>query len=97
MASRVASSSSAPATPAAAQKYTTTGTVSSPLDLESLHAPKGEHEAVPLNGSASSKISPKPKVTLTSLTLNNVSYCPQVVTLRCLLQFLNTLLVDADL
>lgn len=49
--------------------FTTTGTVSDPLDLESLR-PQGEHTAVKL--SASSNIRPKPKVTLTSLTPNNV-------------------------
>jgi len=53
--------------------YSTTGTVSSPLDLDSLA--KSEHETVTLNGSTSTagkKIRPKPKVTLTSLTVNNV-------------------------
>ena len=53
--------------------YSTTGTVSSPLNLDSLVVPKGEHETVRLNGSSSKKIRPKPKVTLTSLTVNNVS------------------------
>ena len=52
-------------------RYSTTGTVSSPLNLDSFAPPKGEHETVRLNGSAR-KIRPKPKVTLTSLTINNV-------------------------
>lgn len=50
--------------------YNTAGTVSSPLDLDSV---RGEHETVALNGGKQRKaISPKPKVTLTSLTVNNV-------------------------
>lgn len=48
--------------------YDTAGTVSSPLDLDAV---RGEHEAVALNGGRKT-ISPKPKVTLTSLTVNNV-------------------------
>jgi hypothetical protein len=59
------------AAPTAAPTFSTTGTVSSPLDLDTLAA-KGEHEAVH-TGSSKSKIWPKPKVTLTSLTPNNVS------------------------
>jgi hypothetical protein len=51
--------------------YSTAGTVSAPVDLDQL-VPKGEHTAVKLNGS-SKNIRPKPKVTLTSLTPNNVS------------------------
>ncbi|CAD6569198.1 MAG: hypothetical protein TREMPRED_005093, partial [Tremellales sp. Tagirdzhanova-0007] len=54
-----------------APTYSTTGTVSSPLNLDSLVVPKGEHDSVRLNGSSSKKIRPKPKVTLTSLTVNN--------------------------
>ncbi|ORX39413.1 hypothetical protein BD324DRAFT_649488 [Kockovaella imperatae] len=62
----------APATVAApAPKYTTTGTVSSPLDLESFASAKGEHETVRLTSAKGSQIRPKPKVTLTSLTVNN--------------------------
>ena len=55
----------------AKQTYSTTGTVSAPVNLDQL-VPQGEHTAVKLNGSAKN-ISPKPKVTLTSLTPNNVS------------------------
>jgi hypothetical protein len=51
--------------------YSTAGTVSAPVDLDQL-VPKGEHTTVKLNGSAKN-IRPKPKVTLTSLTPNNVS------------------------
>ena len=63
--------------------YTTTGTVSNPLDLDA--QPKGAFETVDLGASANSTsrasgasgskrvIRPKPKVTLTSLTPNNVS------------------------
>lgn len=50
--------------------YSTTGTVSAPVNLDEL-VPKGEHTAVNLNGSTKN-IRPKPKVTLTSLTPNNV-------------------------
>lgn len=53
----------------ATHTYSTAGTVSSPLDLDKV---RGEHEAVNVNGGGR-KISPKPKVTLTSLTVNNVS------------------------
>lgn len=55
--------------------YSTAGTVSSPIDL----TPKGEYESVKLNGTANGTakakgkvVSPKVKVTLTSLTINNV-------------------------
>lgn len=54
----------------ATHTYSTAGTVSSPLDLDAV---RGEHEAVKVNGAAGRKVSPKPKVTLTSLTVNNVS------------------------
>ncbi|ORY31669.1 hypothetical protein BCR39DRAFT_493734 [Naematelia encephala] len=57
--------STKPATP-----YSTAGTVSAPLNLDSL-APKGEHQAVQLNGSKRKNYRPVPKVTLTSLTPNN--------------------------
>jgi hypothetical protein len=59
--------------------YSTAGTVSSPLNLDSYNSTaKGEHESVKLNGNGPVKakgkvISPKVKVTLTSLTINNVS------------------------
>jgi hypothetical protein len=63
------------ATKAPAQAYSTTGTVSSPLDFSTIRA-RGEHESVslPANGKAhsSKRVQPKPKVTLTSLTINNV-------------------------
>lgn len=49
-------------------QYNTAGTVSAPLDLDAV---RGEHEAVAVNGGK--KVAPKPKVTLTSLTVNNVS------------------------
>ncbi|KAL1405102.1 N-acetyltransferase 5 [Vanrija albida] len=50
--------------------YSTAGTVSSPLDLDALAA-RGEHESVRLNGATGRRVSPKPKATLTSLTVNN--------------------------
>lgn len=55
-----------------AQQFNTAGTVSAPLDLDSV---RGEHEAVDINGATRGRgrVSPKPKVTLTSLTVNNVS------------------------
>ena len=57
-----------------AHTYNTTGTVSSPLNLDSFLTPRGEHETVNLTGSShAKKIRPKPKVTLTALTVNNVS------------------------
>lgn len=59
--------------PAVTASYSTAGTVSSPLDLDAV---RGEFQAVNVNGgSTSSKrvFRPKPKVTLTSLTANNVS------------------------
>ncbi|WVQ84539.1 hypothetical protein IAT38_006693 [Cryptococcus sp. DSM 104549] len=46
--------------------YTTTGTVSSPLDLASI---QGEHTAIKL--SSTKTVKPSVKVTLTSLTANN--------------------------
>lgn len=53
-----------------AQQFNTAGTVSAPLDLDAV---RGEHEAVAINGGKGrGKVSPKPKVTLTSLTVNNV-------------------------
>lgn len=55
----------------AKQSYSTTGTVSAPVNLDDL-VPKGEHTTVKLNGTHKN-IQPKPKVTLTSLTPNNVS------------------------
>ena len=58
-------------TATSAATLSTAGTVSSPLNLDAFTSAKGEHETVRLNGS-SKKIRPKPKVTLTSLTLNNV-------------------------
>ncbi|BEJ15176.1 hypothetical protein CspHIS471_0409430 [Cutaneotrichosporon sp. HIS471] len=45
--------------------YNTAGTVSAPLDLV-----RGEYESVTINGAR--RVAPKPKVTLTSLTINNV-------------------------
>ena len=55
--------------PDAKINYSTTDTVSSPLDL----SPRGEHESVQLHGHRKSRtVTPRPKVTLTSLTLNNV-------------------------
>ena len=51
--------------------YSTTGTVSAPVDLDDL-VPKGEHTAVKLG--TTKNIRPKPKVTLTSLTTNNVRW-----------------------
>ncbi|TXT04351.1 hypothetical protein VHUM_04118 [Vanrija humicola] len=51
---------------AVTQAYSTAGTVSSPLDLA-----RGEHERVSINGAARKKVSPAPKATLTSLTVNN--------------------------
>jgi hypothetical protein len=52
--------------------YSTAGTVSSPLDLDNV---KGEHQSVNVSGSGSRRkvVTPKVKVTLTSLTPNNVS------------------------
>ncbi|EIW72186.1 acetyltransferase [Tremella mesenterica] len=49
--------------------YTTTGTVSSPLDLD--HQVKGEYQQIQLNGNSKKGMKLKPKVTLTSLTVNN--------------------------
>lgn len=50
--------------------FSTMGTVSAPIELEA----KGEHTAVQVDGGKGKrKISPKVKVTLTSLTPNNVS------------------------
>lgn len=60
----MATASSSKPTP----NFSTTGTVSSPLDLDA----KGEHQMVELSNKKR-KIRPKPKVTLTSLTINNVS------------------------
>ncbi|KAK4683906.1 hypothetical protein P7C73_g6306, partial [Tremellales sp. Uapishka_1] len=58
---------------AATAAYTTTGTVSNPLDLASLN-PQGAFETVHLNGNSNGKkqVRPLPKVTLTSLTINNL-------------------------
>jgi hypothetical protein len=55
---------------AATVTYSTAGTISSPLDLEA----KGEHSAVSLDSNRSKRkvVRPKVKVTLTSLTPNNV-------------------------
>lgn len=50
--------------------YSTAGTVSSPLDLDAV---KGEHQSVNVSGSRRKTVTPKVKVTLTSLTPNNVS------------------------
>lgn len=56
--------------------FSTMGTVSAPIELEA----KGEHTAVQVDGGKGKrKISPKVKVTLTSLTPNNVS-CSGVLT-----------------
>jgi hypothetical protein len=52
--------------------YSTAGTVSSPLDLDNV---KGEHQSVNVSGGRRKVVSPKVKVTLTSLTVNNVSPC----------------------
>ena len=56
--------------------YTTTGTVSSPLNLAE---PQGEHVSVSLNGGRK-KIKPQPKATLTSLTPHNVCPTPSLLT-----------------
>ena len=63
------------APPAVTASYSTDGTVSSPLDLDAV---RGEFQTVNVNGGtgaggAKRVFSPKPKVTLTSLTVNNVS------------------------
>lgn len=64
---------------ALAQTFSTTGTVSNPLNLDSYTSPKGEHETVSVNGGGSGKkIRPQPKATLTSLTVNNVSSVVQL-------------------
>ena len=58
---------------APAVTYSTAGTVSSPLDLDSV---KGEHQSVNVESNGGSKrrvVTPKVKATLTSLTVNNVS------------------------
>jgi len=49
--------------------YSTAGTVSSPLDLDNV---KGEYQSVNVSGGRRKVVSPKVKVTLTSLTVNNV-------------------------
>jgi hypothetical protein len=56
--------------PEVATTYSTAGTVSSPLDLDNV---KGEHQSVNVSGGRRKVVSPKVKVTLTSLTVNNVS------------------------
>ena len=56
--------------PAETPTYSTAGTVSSPLDLDNV---KGEHQSVKISGGRRKVVSPKVKVTLTSLTINNVS------------------------
>jgi hypothetical protein len=56
--------------PAVTTTYSTAGTVSSPLDLDNV---KGEHQSVNVSGGRRKVVSPKVKVTLTSLTVNNVS------------------------
>lgn len=50
--------------------YSTTGTVSNPLDLSQI---QGEHTSVNLSSSNKKNVKPNVKVTLTSLTPNNVS------------------------
>jgi hypothetical protein len=57
--------------PEVATTYSTAGTVSSPLDLDNV---KGEHQSVNVSGGRRKVVSPKVKVTLTSLTVNNVSF-----------------------
>lgn len=65
----------------AAPSEATAGTISAPLDLSVFQTAKGDHEAVTVTGAGSSRqtrIKPMPKVTLTSLTKNNVSGVPEV-------------------
>ncbi|GMK57079.1 hypothetical protein CspeluHIS016_0309190 [Cutaneotrichosporon spelunceum] len=54
------------ATAPATTTYNTAGTVSAPLELDDV---RGEYESVAVNGAR--RVAPKPKVTLTSLTVNN--------------------------